>query len=196
MIQLRKKEVYFEKLLSLTQGGLVSDVAQPKIAQKSLEKLKEEILINEGPRIKNNYMKKLGIAATIISALLIALYITFSYLKLTNDYGMYPIIWIAAMVGSWISFGARKFNISFEELSIVEEDNMTPYIRLIYTGLCSVLFAILLKCGIFKIELVGIDLSDIRTNVEIQIVVGALCGLIESKLGVNIYKKAVSIVGD
>lgn len=191
-----KKDKYFNKLLSLSQGGLVSDHAQPELAQKALIKLKEEILINEGSRIKNEYMKKLGCIAILISSVLGVIGFAFWKCNFWDGIYMYIIIGISAMAGSWLSFGARKFIISFEELSVIEEDKMAPLIRLIYVLLCSVLFTVLLRCGIFNIKFGNIDSANISTNIELQIIVGAMCGLVESKLGIKIYQKAESIVGD
>ena len=51
------KRKYFDKLLSLAQVGLVPESgAQPEMAMISLEKLKAEMLLIEGKRIKNLYM--------------------------------------------------------------------------------------------------------------------------------------------
>ena len=65
------KEKYFQKLLSLAQAGLVGETAQPNLALKSLIKLKEEMILIEGQRIKNSYMRKLGLFALGISVCLV-----------------------------------------------------------------------------------------------------------------------------
>ena len=54
---------YFDKLLSLSQVGLVANPAQTETAEFALMKLKDEIVLVEGKRIKNHYMKYLGIDA-------------------------------------------------------------------------------------------------------------------------------------
>lgn len=56
------KKKYFDKLLSLSQVGLVANPAQTETAEFALMKLKDEIVLVEGKRIKNHYMKYLGIA--------------------------------------------------------------------------------------------------------------------------------------
>ena len=48
------KTKYFNKLLSLAQAGLVGETAQPRLASKSLDKLKDEMILIEGRRIKND----------------------------------------------------------------------------------------------------------------------------------------------
>jgi len=190
------KQKYFDKLLSLSQVGLVGDEmgSEPNMALKSIEKLKEEILINEGQRIKGKYMVQLGIVALIISVVLILCSSLIKYLY-DADLFSFVLVWISSMIGSWISFGARKFEISFEELSVIEKDQMRPAIRLIYIGLTSIIFVLFLNSGIINIELGDLRLHDMYQNNELLAVIGVICGLVESKLGISIYNRAVSIVG-
>lgn len=190
------KQKYFEKLLSLAQVGLVGETAQTELALKSLEKLKEEMLLIEGQRIKNYYMKKLGIGALIIGGIPTCIYLAiirlFSWMNIFN---MYIMVWIGSMIGTWISFGARKFTISFEQLSILEEDMMSRYIRLIYVAICSIVFLLFLNSHIINIDIGKVSTSNINDSWQLQIIIGIICGLVESKLGINIYKKATTIIG-
>ena len=55
-----KFEEYFKSLLALAQLGLVGSSANPDLATRALSSLKQEILIREGGRIKNQYMRELG----------------------------------------------------------------------------------------------------------------------------------------
>lgn len=189
------KEKYFKRLLSLSQAGLVSDMANPQLALASLDKLKEEILSIEGQRIKNYYMKNLGIIACYISSIVIPLYLVVSVIN--PAYNMYFVVFISSLIGTWVSFGARKFNISFNQLNNLEEDMLIPHIRLIYIGLCSVIFLLFLNSGIIMINIGNLSIKEqIGTNFALQSTIGILCGLVESKLGVNIYNKAKTVVGE
>ena len=185
----KNKNKYFEKLLSLAQAGLVGNTANPKLAMLSLEKLKEEIIINEGARVKNRYMSKLGLCALGFS--IAAIIINCIMEKMLGYKGMrlYLYTWIGSICGTWISFGARKFNIGFNELSIIEDDMLTPVLRLIYIGMCSCIVLVFLDCGIVSIKISSIDTAQIKSNTELQFVVGVMSGLVESKLGLQIYKK-------
>lgn len=190
------KRKYFNKLLSLAQTGLVGENARTQTAKLALGKLKDEIIIVEGQRIKNTYMKRLGIAACIIGGLLTAVIAAnFFWLKI-ELVQMFSVTWISSLVGTWVSYGARKFKMNFEDLNIIEKDMMTPYIRLVYIGLCSIIFELFLISGIFEIKLGSINTNNIDTDIVVQIIIGVICGLVESKMGINIYKKAISIVGD
>lgn len=190
------KMKYFNKLLSLAQAGLVGDTAQPQLSFKSLEKLKEEIILIEGQRIKNQYMKKLGINAIIMCGIIFTIWILVDYWFEIKEHHMYCTTYLGAMLGTWISFGARKFSIKFTQLSNLEEDMMEPCIRLIYIGICSLIVILFINSGIIAIKIGSMSLKNIKTNFELQAIIGISCGLIESKIGVNIYKKAINIIGD
>lgn len=184
------KRKYFDKLLSLAQAGLTSENAQTQTAMIALEKLKEEIIIVEGRRIKNQYMIKLGIIAVIMALILFII----SLLLKKPIIDMFAITWIGALVGTWISYGARKFEIKLEDLSIIEKDMMEPSIRLIYIGLCTVIFEMFLIAGIVEIKIGTITTINIQNDIMTQFLLGIICGLVESKLGINVYNKAVSVI--
>lgn len=190
------KTKYFRKLLSLAQAGLVGETAQSNLALKSLDKLKAEMILIEGQRIKNDYMKKLGGKAAILCILAFAVYLLCQYCEILQPFSMYSLAFIGALLGTWISFGARKFNITFEQLSLLEEDMMEPWIRLLYIGICSIVFMLFLNTQLVTISVGGISTTTIKQSQEIQLSVGVLCGLIESKIGINIYQKAVNILSN
>lgn len=107
---------------------------------------------------------------------------------------MYSITFICSLIGTWISFGARNLNISFKQLSVVEYDMMNQWIRLVYIGVCSIILITFLNADIIKISVGLISSSNIKETFEIQASIGFICGLIESKLGLNIYKKVENII--
>ena len=189
------KRKYFKKLLNLAQVGLVpQNGAQPKMAMIALEKLKNEMLRIEGKRIKNQYMKRLGIIAIILSILIGSIMYILSYLLKNDIFSMMGYTWLGAMVGAWVSYGARKFELEFEDMSIIEKDMVEPTVRLIYIGICSLIFELFLSCGFATITVGDITTEGIKNQQEIQILIGIICGLVESKMGIDIYKKANSVV--
>ena len=186
-----KKKNYYDKILKLSRAGLVSISADPRQATEALEKVKNEILITEGIRIKNNYMKDLGIAILGIGFITILVYLI-PYIN--NQIKMYILVWLGSMIGVWVSFGARKFNIKFHQLSIIEEDFMSPFIRIIFVGICSIIFALFINTGIITVKFGNFSTAEIKNIKELQILLGILCGLVESKLGKNIHQKAEEII--
>lgn len=190
------KTKYFNKLLSLAQAGLVGETAQPDLAFKSLNKLKDEIILVEGQRIKNDYMKKLGVNVVVLCCISLLLYLILRCIDENKIILMYFLSFNGALVGTWISFGARKFNITFEQLSLLEEDMMNPWIRLLFIGVCSIIFLLFLNTQIISIGLGEISTTTIKDSYETQLSFGVLCGLVESKIGINLYTKAVNILTD
>ncbi len=212
------KKKYFKKLLSLAQAGLVGEMAQPELAETALERLKDEITTVEGQRIKNTYMKELGLRAFlfILSAMIIFLLAAtgiFSddaalanlLLKKTATapllqsgvlavVSMCCVIWIGAMLGTWVSFAARNPAIEFSQLSILETDRISPTIRLIYIGLCAIIFALFLSSGIVALAVGGFSTANIASSINTQFVIGLLCGLTESKIGSFIHQKSAAAI--
>ena len=69
---------------------------------------------------------------------------------------------------------------------------LEPVIRLIYIGVCALIFELFLSCGIATVTVGNITTSVLSSDIQTQILIGILCGLIESKIGIDIYKKANS----
>ena len=103
---------------------------------------------------------------------------------------------IGALTGTWVSFGARKFEIEFEDLASLEKDKMTPVIRLIYIAVASLIFALLMSVGLIDVKIGNVDISKAFTDIKPALVIGVLCGLVESKIGIQVYNKAVSLLVD
>ncbi|WP_252503058.1 hypothetical protein [Sporosarcina sp. Marseille-Q4943] len=186
------KDDYFQRLVSLAQVGFVGDDPDPKLASDSLRILKEEILAIEGHIIKNRYMINLGIQALIYSALVwILWWILFLILGTrASSLLIYSVVWTGAMFGTWISFGARKFELKFEDLNSLEKDKMYSYVRLPYIGICSWALLLFLNSGLLKLEIGSAKSEELLKNTEAQLLIGFIAGLLESKLGINLYNKA------
>lgn len=103
---------------------------------------------------------------------------------------------LGAVTGTWVSFGARKFEIEFEDLASLEKDKMTPVIRLIYIAVASLIFALLMSVGLIDVKIGNVDISKAFTDIKPALVIGVLCGLVESKIGIQVYNKAVSLLVD
>ncbi|HEY5556849.1 hypothetical protein [Acetobacterium sp.] len=189
---IKKKRKYHSKLVSLAKAGLEGETAQPKLALSALKKLEEEILMVEGQRIKNNYMINLGKIAIIISIAAFGIYLFVNNQFPTADpvFTAGAIVWIGAMLGTWVSFGARKHIMTFKELSVIEDDRMNPLMRLIYIGICSIILYLFIKIGLFNISIGEMSAKDLLGTVPGQMLIGIVCGLTESKIGISIFEKA------
>lgn len=212
------KKKYFDKLLSLAQAGLTGTMATPELAVLALEQLNNEITTIEGQRIKNTYMKELGMRAFLSSLIALVLLLITSTAILSNDttlaelliqmsgsavlfqsdclavISMCSVIWIGAMLGTWVSFAARNPVLDFEHLSILEKDRMKPTIRLIYIGICAIIFSLFLSTGIVALEVGDLSTATIKDSISTQFVIGILCGLTESKIGSFIHTKTATVL--
>ncbi len=104
---------------------------------------------------------------------------------------MYFIVCTGSLVGTWISFGARKFNITLQDLISIEEDKMSIYIRLPYIIVCAIVFLLLIKTGFLNLSIGNSTVRNwLNENIEVQLLFGVFTGLLESKLGIQIYNKA------
>lgn len=195
--------LYFNQLLSLAQAGLVGDNAQPTIAINALQQFKNEIVDKKSGEVKNSYFKtlglkalKLGIIPLIIGLVIIILnyyFPTCPELGKLYVFSNFLFIWSSCMLGVWLSFGARKTILKFEDLNILEEDRLEPIMRLLFAGAITMIFSLLFFTEAMTIELGNISTKSISDNTIVAIIFGTLLGLSEQVLGKKITKKAASI---
>jgi hypothetical protein len=188
----RRRE-YFYKLLSLARVGLVGETAQPKLAMLSLNKLKEEIMIREASKIKNKHMIRLGIPALAMGSISAVIGLHVIHFSNVLKFGLYFFVWTGAMAGAWLSFGVRKISLSFEELSIIEKDLVSPTLRLIFVGVASLFLTLFLKSGIVSLTVGSLNTNSIDSNIEFQFLLGSIAGLLESKLAIDLSNQVLNI---
>jgi hypothetical protein len=193
---------YFAQLLSLAQAGLVVVNAQPTIAMNALLQLRAEIVDLKSGEIKNNYFKTLGMQALWLTSIpiIIALSVKALYYYLEvptinqlSVFSNYIYVWCGTMLGIWISFGARKTILTFEELTTIEEDRLEPLMRLLFIGSISMVFAVLFYKQAISIKIGTISSADIEHDSFVGIIFGVMLGLSEQVLGKKITKKAASL---
>lgn len=190
LIKNSSKKYYIEKLFDIAETGLSIETNEvyPNLANKALRQLKEEILLKESSFIKNNYMKTLGFHTVVqIGILLVVQLVVLHFTKNTISY-IYA--YIGALVGAWISFGARKPNLSFKELSIIESDGLAPPIRLVYIGLCAVVVMLFLRTEIAVITINKLSTKSINNSIDLQLLLGVIVGLIEYQISEKLFKSA------
>lgn len=197
-----KKKKYFEMLLTLSQAGLSGENADPILGLEALENLKNEIFTVEACHFKNRYMKKQGITAVIYIIILIFIYVSIVLINsfiapdFISDFDIknYILVFIGSLIGNWISFGVRKLDITFKDLVNFESDGLEHHIRLIFIGLVSVIFTMILNAKFFSISFNKIDLISLLSAKESAILLGIILGLLDNKLAVNLYSKSSAIL--
>jgi len=194
---------YFSQLLTLAQAGLVPEEnAQPTISLNALQQLKAEIIDKKSGEVKNTYFKTLGLKAAYLGLpiLVIALTIKTLYYFRNSDiinnlstFSNFLFIWCASLVGVWLSFGARKTVLTFEELTTIEEDRLEPVIRLIFVGVMALMFSLLFYKEAIVLEIGKISTKSITTDSFTAIIFGVFLGLSEKLIGQKLTKKATSL---
>lgn len=188
---------YFEQLYSLTEAGLVMPNATPKMASERLASLKKDVLIQEGGKVKNKYIKALGRSVSVFILAFMS-FILFFYSTLQNrmEYITYLtwvnffIMLIGTVIGVWLSFGIRKIDLKFEELHIIEEDRFEPTMRILFVSLLAVIVGLFFSTGVVVIKLGAISTDMINYDSQVAFLIGLLLGLVEKVLAEKVTEQA------
>jgi hypothetical protein len=179
----KKFDEYFSQILSLSQAGLVGENAQPQLATNSLAGLRNDIVIRESGPIKNIYLKRLGLSAIALSLLVVITTVFFLHIfPSVKDTIGYCFLWVGSMIGVFLSFASRR-------------DPLEPFVRLIFTGLATTVIGLLLSSELISVNLGNHKSIEFKTNWELALLLGALCGISEKALAVRISGQAKELLG-
>lgn len=188
----------FDQLLKLSQVGLVGDNAQPQLAKRALDQFKSEITNKESGKVKNKYLKELGIKALWFGLPALIGGAIFNYLSCKKNHfdcldclfaANLIILWAGTMVGVWLSFAITRTYINFNDLTIIEKDRLEPSLRLIFTGLLAIIFGLLFFKKSIVISLGGLSSEQISSDPISSFLLGVILGLNEKIVGSTLTKK-------
>ena len=185
---------YFQHLLALAQAGLVGNTANPDLAMRALEGLKQDITAREAGRVKNAYMKKLGLWALAGVATLTVILEVLHYWHVSAWPKNLTIFEIGTMAGVWLSFGTRKPVLRFEELHILEEDRLEPVIRLLFASLLAATLALIFYLRVVNIALGNLTTDRISVDPWAALLFGILSGASEKALSTNVTRQAALLL--
>ncbi|MBI3504670.1 MAG: hypothetical protein HY059_07500 [Proteobacteria bacterium] len=192
----------FQPLLGLAQGGLVGERAQPAIARRALVELRREVLERETGRVKNQYLGRLGRASAMFAlpALACAALARWAatFPLLTSAHGIvsaesvtiFGLLIAGCAAGVWVSFGARKVTLTFDELSVPESDHLAPITRLAFAELCTLTLALLFDQGVVEVHLGVFSTTAVLARPGAALVIGILAGFSEQVLGRQLAAQA------
>lgn len=195
---------YFDQLYLLSTAGLSGDPATPILASEGLASLKNDILIKEGGKIKNKYLRSLGkpvIAAvgllsllSIVSANIPALLETANYFDFfkTNYlvWANFFVMLTGTMAGIWVSFGARKVEIKFDELAIIEEDRLEPVLRIVFVGILATFIGLLFSTEAVQVTVGTVSSKLINHDSRVALLLGFILGFSEKMLALKVSEQA------
>jgi hypothetical protein len=190
---------YQIKLLGIAQTGLQTP-ADSNSARQSLEALQADILLREGPRVKNKYMTHLGAAAAVLAAVSAVMYLVFrNYYQASHLLYAYRNLFVlltGTMIGTWLSFGLRRPKIVFKDLSALEEDMMEPAVRLIFTGLIAITIAFVFATGMVNVAIGGLNSAHLIDKGSSALLIGMLLGVSELALPGVLTRRASQFVSE
>ncbi|MBN2878358.1 MAG: hypothetical protein JXN65_01900 [Clostridia bacterium] len=206
---LKNRNNYISELIETSQVGLNGNNPQPKIATDSLNRMRKEIIIKEGGKIKNWHTKRLGIWALLSAIVFSVLALWMANLSTGdamagewlgqalkgNAASAYLFAFAGAAIGTWVAFLIRRRNLEFINLVLMDDDRLSCLGRVMFSCAVSFLFMLFLVSGIFSFSIGTIDFGEIKNidNVDLQMVVGAIAGLTGNSLADKIFSTAEGI---
>lgn len=195
----RKLRECWAKLVALCQVGLVGSSASPAVAMDALRAMETDIVEREAGPIKNQYMRKLGSWAAAFGGLTFIGYLLCRHSPwiLLGEFQKYEnvlLVWTGAMAGAWASFASRKVTLTFADLVALEEDRLEPQLRLLFTGVLTVILALIFTTGVADIEVGAFKASMLLGSGSIAVLLGAFAGLAEKALPSAVLSRANSVL--
>jgi hypothetical protein len=99
------------------------------------------------------------------------------------------------MAGVWLSFGARKVTLTFQELGMLEQDRLSPAIRLVFAGILTMAIGLLLATGTVLVQIGRLSSTDFESNAKVALLIGLLCGISELALSAKVSQHAKEVLG-
>jgi hypothetical protein len=198
---------YYGRIRSLAQAGLSIPNANPEIAQQFLDDIKSDIISRFGGKVKNRYMRSLGIHALLLAtgALIILGVVTHVpnlwdvaqvFRPLASALPPFLLLWVGCMAGVWLSFGARKRTLELQELLVIEVDQVEPLLRLVFTGLLSMVVGLFVSTGLLTIEVGGFSTKNFDSRPDVPLLLGVFLGLSEQVLSGRLLTRATQVVDE
>jgi hypothetical protein len=172
----------------------------PELAKLTLAELRNEFFVLEAGRLKNMYVRRLGVWAGAAALLLLAGYM---YLHPRQagwpwfyEHRSFLLAACGAAIGTWTSFSVRQVNFTFEDLVMVEENALDPPIRIMF-----VIVLTMAACLLFWTGAINLEVGSLKTQPEhfklagsVALLIGLFCGLSERALATAIAGRAAAFV--
>ena len=196
----------FTLLAQLAKAGLVGPQSQPAFGRRMLAEFRTDILEREAGPKKNRYMATLGKACARAGGPFFALGVV---AQLTSGDASAPgatadpwlmisnagYLLAACAAGVWVSFGARKSLITFDDLSLLEGDYLYPSSRLAFAGILTLALALIFHSGAAQVSIGQFTTADVLKSPVAAGIIGFLCGFSEQALAKSIAAQASRILG-
>jgi hypothetical protein len=172
-----------------------------------LTEFRAEVIEREAGPMKNRYLGTLGAACAkfgapaLVVAVLAALGAGALGAPAAGGPGAIAItsnvafLIAACSAGVWVSYGARKAQITFEDLSVPEQDYLYPTTRLVFATILTLAFGLVFHVGAAQVTIGEMKTKEIFSSPAIALIVGFLCGFSEQVLAKSIAAQAKRFIG-
>lgn len=189
----------FTKLLYLARLGLNGKEPAVAEARAALLMLHAETLDQEGGRIKNDYMRRLGVCALVLALPLAALFVLFEAvpglaIDLVQRNRTLLLVFASCAIGAWASFASRKVVLNFQDLANLEDDRLNPWMRLAFTNAMTGFLTLVLVTGMAAVSVGSFDSADLLGSPATALLIGSLAGLAEKALPSAMLQRAQSLL--
>ena len=187
----RLLDEYIRKL-----AGIGLEGPHVELANLALDGLRGEFVAAEAGRIKNAYVRTLGLSAGIAAVTLFLAYGLVDLGFITSGFWVghkaFLLAAAGAAIGTWLSFSIRRVTLSFDDLAILEEDLLDPSVRVIFVIALTVAVCLLFWTGATNIEIGNLKTSHFVGATSL--LVGVFAGISERALATAISGRAAAVV--
>jgi hypothetical protein len=197
----RLREEYMGKLVEIGKLGLQDPHVE--LGNLALNGFRADFVAQEAGRIKNTYLKSLGLTVVLFSA---ALLIVYAIVDKNDINGFWHNHWVfliagaGAAIGTWLSFSIRRVTLGFDDLGILEEDRLDPSIRVLFVVTLTMVVCLLFWTGAMNLEIGNLKTSGLPDPGSklplgaISLLIGIFCGIAERALATAISGRAAAFV--
>ncbi len=106
----------------------------------------------------------------------------------------YGWIIMGSMVGAWISVAATRWEISFDGIQDFLDVRFEPFVRVLFVGLLTSVFALFLQLRLIPLKIGEFDLSTFADNRTWALLIGVVAGIGEKGLSVQVVERARKVL--
>ncbi len=110
------------------------------------------------------------------------------------------------MLGAWLSFSIRKPTLGFDDLAVIEQDRLEPWVRLLFVAGLTLIVGLFFATGLIHIKAGGFGtdflasapaatLAQQGAAAMRAILIGAMCGIGELLLPSVVNRQASAFLG-
>ncbi len=204
----RDRSDYIRALVGIASAGL--EYGQAPLANGELATFRQDFVTREASALKNGYVRRLGLWAVFLAGLVLACflaidwnYVDYATPRFNDRYGFLAhfepylhryqnllLVATGAAGGAWLAFLIRRPTLAFEDLTQLDEDLLTPGVRMTYTMLLSPLVGLLFWTGMVSISVGRFNTDSLARSGLVCLVVGALSGIASRGVATAVGRRA------